>query len=155
MGLAELLTTVTVALQVGKATVGRAVIIRKPSRTCDLLLKNRDMGGYRQWGMTMTVQPQKLEFRNCQQQQYRFEVMVARLSAGGRDVRERSGSWTPITLKHDTPDRMIHFTLEPIPETWVEERVSMWEIIFDVVMAGQRRALYKGNPTAVRTEKEP
>ena len=153
----EILSVLSIGWSTGKAAMGRAVVIAQGSQGCDVLLRERDMGTYRQWVMQVSIIPRKLEFRNCNQRQYRLGVKVSRsaLAGGASATHDYPGTWIDIDLKHYVRDGEVTAYLEPFPSHWVTERTSLWNIEFRVQMANQRKWLYKGHPTTLQVEREP
>jgi len=125
-------------------------IVAKPSPTCAVTLVQRDMGTYREWSLIATILPEKLELKNGDGLEYRTEGVVKRLGQGSM---EYWGPWVAAS-KVDFLDGAIRIYIDAVPNNWIEEKVSVWEVEISIVLGPKRKRLYRGRPRRVKIESE-
>jgi len=135
---------------IGQALMGRASIVAKPSPTCDFIFKHRDMLRYKQWALMPSIIPERLEYRNASDLEFRYEATVNR---NGKGQKLYQSEWYP-GARFKKVEGSISVYFEPIEADWISESTSEWEIEIVATLANKRKRLYKGRPTSVRSRND-
>jgi len=128
----------------------RASIVAKPSLTCAVTLLQRDMGSHREWSLIATILPRKLKLKNGDGLEYHIEGIVKRLGQGSMEYRGPRVAANRIVFV----DGAVRIYIDAVPNNWIEEKVSVWEVEISIVLGTKRKRLYRGRPHRVKIEKE-
>lgn len=128
----------------------RESIVAKPSLTCAVTLLHRDMGMHMEWSLIATILPEKLKLKNGGGLEYHIEGVVKRLGQGSMEYHGPRVAASKVVFV----DGAVRIYIDPVPNNWIEQKLSVWEVEISIVLGTKRKRLYRGRPHRVKIESE-
>jgi len=141
------------AFSVVKSVMGKPSIIARPVSVCDLTLevsKESALLGRPTWFLRAQTVPRKLVIQNGNNLRWRYVGIYHRRGKGTLSWVAR---WSIPDSAYMVSEEPVEVWYEPLPEDWVSDQVSDWEVEISIKLGGQKKQLFKGHPTSLQVIK--